>query len=185
MLGLALAGLAVLAASPALAAALTFEVSRIDASGVGQPLGTIVLHDTRYGLLIEPKLKGLPPGAHGFHVHEKGDCAAAMNNGQMAAGFAAGGHFDPKHTAKHRGPDSTEGHLGDLPVLLVDANGETTLPMMAMHVKVKDIRGHAVMVHAGGDNYLDEPQPLGGGGARIACGVAKPVSAKKITQKTN
>jgi Cu-Zn family superoxide dismutase len=26
-------------------------------------------------------------------------------------------------------------------------------------------------VHAGGDNYADEPQPLGGGGARTACGV--------------
>ena len=27
------------------------------------------------------------------------------------------------------------------------------------------------MIHAGGDNYSDQPQPLGGGGARIACGV--------------
>jgi superoxide dismutase, Cu-Zn family len=27
------------------------------------------------------------------------------------------------------------------------------------------------MIHAGGDNYADQPQPLGGGGARIACGV--------------
>ena len=25
----------------------------------------------------------------------------------------------------------------------------------------------------GGDNYSDQPVPLGGGGARIACGVAK------------
>jgi Cu-Zn family superoxide dismutase len=27
------------------------------------------------------------------------------------------------------------------------------------------------MIHAGGDNYADQPAPLGGGGARIACGV--------------
>jgi Cu-Zn family superoxide dismutase len=27
------------------------------------------------------------------------------------------------------------------------------------------------MIHEGGDNYSDEPAPLGGGGARIACGV--------------
>jgi len=27
------------------------------------------------------------------------------------------------------------------------------------------------MIHAGGDNYSDSPAPLGGGGARIACGV--------------
>jgi Cu-Zn family superoxide dismutase len=29
------------------------------------------------------------------------------------------------------------------------------------------------MVHAGGDNFADHPQPLGGGGPRIACGVIK------------
>jgi Cu-Zn family superoxide dismutase len=35
---------------------------------------------------------------------------------------------------------------------------------------VSTLRGHAVVIHAGGDNYSDVP-PLGGGGARIACGV--------------
>jgi len=29
------------------------------------------------------------------------------------------------------------------------------------------------MIHAGGDNYADQPAPLGGGGARVACGVIK------------
>jgi Cu-Zn family superoxide dismutase len=27
------------------------------------------------------------------------------------------------------------------------------------------------MIHAGGDNHADHPAPLGGGGARMACGV--------------
>ncbi len=27
------------------------------------------------------------------------------------------------------------------------------------------------MIHAGGDNYSDTPEKLGGGGARVACGV--------------
>jgi len=27
------------------------------------------------------------------------------------------------------------------------------------------------MVHAEGDNHADHPAPLGGGGARMACGV--------------
>lgn len=27
------------------------------------------------------------------------------------------------------------------------------------------------MIHAGGDNYADQPAPLGGGGPRLACGV--------------
>jgi Cu-Zn family superoxide dismutase len=27
------------------------------------------------------------------------------------------------------------------------------------------------MIHVGGDNHADHPAPLGGGGARLACGV--------------
>ena len=38
-------------------------------------------------------------------------------------------------------------------------------------LKVADMEGHALMIHAGGDNYADAPKPLGGGGERIACGV--------------
>jgi Cu/Zn superoxide dismutase len=38
---------------------------------------------------------------------------------------------------------------------------------------VADVRGHSIMIHAGGDNYSDQPELFGGGGARIACGVAK------------
>jgi Cu-Zn family superoxide dismutase len=34
------------------------------------------------------------------------------------------------------------------------------------------------MIHAGGDNYSDEPAPLGGGGARVACGVVPMLGAK-------
>jgi Cu-Zn family superoxide dismutase len=33
------------------------------------------------------------------------------------------------------------------------------------------VKGKALMIHAGGDNYADQPKPLGGGGDRIACGV--------------
>jgi len=43
---------------------------------------------------------------------------------------------------------------------------------LAPHLKVRDLHGHALMIHAGGDNYDDTPAPLGGG-ARIACGVIK------------
>ena len=27
------------------------------------------------------------------------------------------------------------------------------------------------MIHIGGDNYHDHPDPLGGGGARMGCGI--------------
>lgn len=125
-------------------------------------LGTVTAMDTSYGLLLTPHLNTLPPGIHGIHIHDKPSCAES--------GMAAGGHFDPQHSNKHQGPYSREGHLGDLPALTVDAEGNATLPILAPRLKVADLKGHSLMIHAGGDNYSDTP-PLGGGGARIACGV--------------
>jgi superoxide dismutase, Cu-Zn family len=157
------------------AAAATGEatVNSISTSGIGARLGTVTFTDTAGGLLITPKLSGLPPGQHGFHIHEKGDCGPGMNQGKPAPGFAAGGHYDPAHTKKHLGPFSTAGHRGDLPVLVVDSKGDVTQPVSAPHLTVAEIRGRSVMIHAGGDNYSDTPAPLGGGGARIACGVIR------------
>src|SRR5262249_25494807 len=66
-----------------------------------------------------------------------------------------------------------EGHKGDLPTLTVDADGRVTRDVVAPHLKVSDVKGHSIMIHVGGDNYSDQPAPLGGSGARIACGVAK------------
>lgn len=82
-----------------------------------------------------------------------------------------GGHFDPKLTGKHFGPYNTKGHLGDLPALFVDDNGLATVPTLAPKLRLKNLHAHAIVIHAGGDNYSDVPEKLGGGGARIGCGV--------------
>lgn len=155
------------------AATATATINSISATGVGAPLGTVTFTDSAAGLAITPKISGLPPGEHGFHIHEKGDCGPGMNQGKPAAGFAAGGHYDPTHTNKHLGPLSTTGHRGDLPVLVVDSRGDATQPVTAPHLTVTEIRDRSIMIHAGGDNYSDTPAPLGGGGARIACGVIR------------
>jgi superoxide dismutase, Cu-Zn family len=156
-------------------AAATAEatVNSISAAGIGARLGAVTFTDTPGGLLITPQLSGLPPGQHGFHIHEKGDCGPGINQGKPAAGFAAGGHYDPAHTKKHLGPFSTAGHRGDLPVLVVDSRGDAAQPITAPHLTVAQIRGRSVMIHGGGDNYSDIPLPLGGGGARIGCGVIR------------
>jgi superoxide dismutase, Cu-Zn family len=168
-----LAGLLLTWTQIARAATATATVNSISASGIGANLGTVTFTDTAGGLLMTPKLSGLPPGKHGFHIHEKGDCGPGMNQGKIAAGFAAGGHYDPAHTKKHLGPFSTAGHRGDLPVLVVDSRGDATRPVTAPHLTVAEIRGRSIMIHAGGDNYSDTPAPLGGGGARIACGLIR------------
>jgi superoxide dismutase, Cu-Zn family len=126
-----------------------------------QPIGTVVFTETSYGVLISPKLASLPPGLHGFHLHEHPDCGDH--------GDKAGTHFDPAKTNSHQGP-YRKGHLGDLPVLYVTADGKANTPTLAPRLKLSDLKGLTVMVHANGDNYSDNP-PLGGGGAREACGI--------------
>jgi len=107
---------------------------------------------------------------HGFHIHENGSCESAMKDGQAVAGLAAGGHYDPLGSKKHGSPWG-DGHLGDLPGLVVDAAGKASYAVLAPRLKLADIKGRSLMVHAGGDNHADHPMPLGGGGQRMACGV--------------
>jgi Cu-Zn family superoxide dismutase len=149
---------------------LTVSMFKIDANGVGAEIGTLTLSDSRGGLHIAPKLAGLPPGPHGFHIHENPNCGPGMKDGKMQAGLAAGGHFDPHGTGRHVGPLGDGGHRGDLPVLNVAADGMATEPVNALRLSVNDARGRAFVIHEGGDNFSDQPKPLGGGGVRIACG---------------
>jgi superoxide dismutase, Cu-Zn family len=155
------------------AASEVVTMNAIDANGVGKKIGTLRLSDTKSGLEITPQLTSLPAGNHGFHVHVNPNCGSGPGpNGQPAAGLAAGGHYDPANTGKHLGPLG-EGHKGDMPLLTVDASGKATKTVIAPHLTVADVKGRSVMIHAGGDNYSDQPAPLGGGGGRIACGVVR------------
>ncbi len=161
----------VLLSGAAQAASEKVEMNLVTAQAVGQSIGTITVEETDKGLKFTPDLKALPAGSHGFHVHEKGSCSPAMKDGKAVAGGAAGEHYDPHKTGKHLGPEG-EGHAGDLPPLVVDASGKATEAVVAPHLmKLDDIKGRALMVHVGGDNFSDTPKPLGGGGARFACGV--------------
>ena len=156
----------------AASADITVKVYRTAEKGQGEAIGTIRFLDGKDGLEVHPRLKGLPPGPHGFHIHENGSCAAKANpQGQMTLGLAAGGHYDPGKTGKHTGPHDKAGHLGDLPVLIVKDDGTASGKIVAPRLKLADIKKRSVMIHAGGDNYSDQPAALGGGGGRIACAV--------------
>ncbi len=161
----------VFATSVASADEVTITIHVSTDKGPGAEIGTVKVQDTAYGALFTPTLRDLPPGLHGFHVHEHATCGPADKDGHMTAGLAAGGHLDPGKTGKHLGPYA-DGHLGDLPPLFVASDGTATLPVLAPRLKVKDLTGRSVMIHAGGDNFSDSPAALGGGGARIACGSA-------------
>ena len=164
---------ATLAAGPVTAHADTLvTMNLVDAKGVGAAAGQVSIAETKYGLVFTPSLRGLAPGVHGFHVHQNPDCGAQAKDGKTGPGLAAGGHYDPTNAGRHAMPWG-DGHLGDLPALFVDAHGSASQPVLAPRLKLSDLNGRSLMIHAGGDNHSDTPAPLGGGGARVACGVIK------------
>jgi Cu-Zn family superoxide dismutase len=113
---------------------------------------------------VSVDLTGVPPGVHGFHVHDKGDCG---DNGN-----AAGGHFNPSATP-HGAPQADPHHAGDFGNVTADANGavRTTFTTRSITVEAgaNSAVGHAVILHANPDDLTT--QPTGNAGGRIACGV--------------
>lgn len=133
-------------------------------------VGDVTFSDNEEGLLISLDLKNIIPGSHGFHLHNNPSCDPAEEDGKSVLGLAAGDHFDPHATKKHAGPFAEAGHLGDLPLLTADKDGVIKTQVLAPRLKLADIKGRAVIIHAGSDNYSDSPK-AGGGGARQYCGV--------------
>ena len=136
----------------------------------GQAVGTLTLRDEPgQPLTIEGELSGLPAGTHGIHFHAVGQCDAT---GEFAS---AGAHFNP--ASRKHGLENAEGpHAGDLPNLVVGADGRAVVRMTTPRVTLGreaatllDADGSAVVVHASADDQRSDPS--GNSGARVACGV--------------
>jgi superoxide dismutase, Cu-Zn family len=127
--------------------------------------GTV--HFTQKGdvVVVEAQAKGLSPGPHGFHIHERGNCTAPDAS-------SAGGHFNPVG-APHGGPSTDAHHAGDLGNLQADANGNATLRVEVKGITLdagdRSIIGRAVIVHEKADDL--KTQPSGNSGARVSCGL--------------
>ncbi|MGZ5494381.1 MAG: superoxide dismutase family protein [Thermoanaerobaculia bacterium] len=127
--------------------------------------GTVHLQQLGDGSIdVTVDLSGVPPGVHGFHIHDKGDCS---DNGN-----AAGGHFNPMNMP-HASPDAQSHHAGDFGNVTADASGEVHTRFNTVAVKLSEgptyAVGHAVILHANPDDLTT--QPTGNAGPRIACGV--------------
>lgn len=131
----------------------------------GTTVGEVTATGTPSGrVILSIALSDLPPGLHGVHIHETGDCSAEDFT-------SAGGHLagDASHgVLSEDGP-----HPGDLPNLTVAADGSATVeyfsPDLDIDRDLLDADGAAFIVHSGSDDYSS--QPSGNAGERIACGV--------------
>ena len=163
--------LAALASTAARAEALHARMALATVTGPGDAVGTVTISEGADGAHFALDLHGLPPGPHGFHIHANASCSPGEKDGKPVPAGGAGGHLDPDKTGMHMGPMAM-GHLGDLPLITVDADGSARQTLVAPRItSLATLKDHALMIHAGGDNYADQPAPLGGGGARLACGV--------------
>ena len=136
--------------------------------GKGRTVGQVTLRETAAGVLIRADLTGVPPGTHGFHLHEVGECTAPTYE-------SAGGHFNPD--GKKHGLLADGGpHAGDMPNLHVPTHERFSIEILNTRVtlgagsqSLMDNDGSAVVIHAGEDDYRTDP--AGDAGDRIACGV--------------
>ena len=162
------------AGGPASADAVVATLYAADAVGERASLGTIGFRDSPYGLIVAPRLAGLAAGAHAAHIHEKASCSSsAPGAGEQVAAGGAGNHYDPDGAKVHAGPYGG-GHRGDLPNLIVEADGSATIPVLAPRLRAAELSGRAIIVHAGPDRYQDHAaHHQGSGGARVYCGLIR------------
>ena len=147
---------------------LTAIVRESRNDGMGDVIGIVQFRHSPYGLIIVPNLHDLEPGPHALHIHENPDCGPSADGNPAGA---AGSHYDPLGSSVHAGPYQA-GHLGDLPNLIVEADGTARIATLAPRPTLADIKGRALMLHAGADRYESYARHQhGAGGPRMYCGV--------------
>lgn len=131
----------------------------------GERIGTAVISEKGSGVKIALKVAMLPPGEHGFHIHETGTCTGPKFD-------SAGGHY--AGSKKNHGDVPDGPHAGDMKNITVKADGTAQLEIVNMDVTLAEISGKdskALIIHEKPDDY--KTQPSGNAGARIACGEIK------------
>jgi Cu-Zn family superoxide dismutase len=146
----------------------------VDASG--QDIGWVRLVEDGSGIVhVNVHVDGLTPGLHGIHIHAIGACTPTF--------AAAGGHYNP--LGHEHGLDNPNGaHAGDLPNLIVNADGVGHLDATTDGVTISaglttlfdstaGAVGSAFIIHANEDDQVTNATN-GNSGARVACAVIEP-----------
>lgn len=139
-------------------------------NAAGDRAGRVRVWEDADGVRILARVRDLPPGQHGIHLHAVGKCDPPD--------FAtAGGHFNP--AGKQHGLKNPAGsHAGDLPNLEVAADGRGGLNYVTRLVTLGSgptslfgPDGSALVIHASPDDEVTDPS--GNSGGRIACGIIR------------
>ncbi|AHH21924.1 Cu/Zn superoxide dismutase [Nocardia nova SH22a] len=150
----------------------------------GAQVGTATIAKSGDHVEITVEAHGLQPGFHGLHVHQYGKCEAnstAPSGGAPGNFLSAGGHLQV-------GDPNTHPASGDLTSLEVRKDGTAKLVTTTDAVTLDELKGKALMIHAGADNFANIPNrylqanggapgpdaetmATGDAGGRVACGV--------------
>jgi Cu-Zn family superoxide dismutase len=125
----------------------------------GGLIGSASFSESSQGVVISVSARGVSPGVHGVHIHEKGVCRGDFSS--------AGAHYNPEN--REHGMRNPKGHhAGDMPNIRADDNG-VVKSFVAVPLKISELVGHSIVIHEGADDQLTDP--AGNSGDRIACGV--------------
>lgn len=166
---------------PAFVAGLTFSAAALlpalaatgDLKGPdGAAHGTVTVTAAPKGVVLRVEAKGLKPGWHGIHFHEKGACSDPKFT-------SAGAHVHAANPVVHGLLNPQANDAGDLPNIYAGADGSATAELYSTLVSLSggpapalmDADGAAVVIHANPDDHSS--QPIGGAGDRVACAVIK------------
>ncbi len=117
---------------------------------------------------------------HGFHIHANDVVTETNGEGCIADPAAApstwfvsaDGHYNPTgQTHSH--------HVGDMPVVYVNADGSVETRFRIDKINPSDLRGKAVVLHAGADNFANVP--LGAGASQYTANTPEATAATART----
>lgn len=119
--------------------------------------------------IIRLDLYNLPPGRHGFHIHELSDLRNGCNS--------LGSHYNP-FNHNHGNLNQLSNHLGDLGNITIDSNGRSNEEIVVKFLPLTGkygVVGRSMIIHEKADDYGlcrdPESKKSGNSGKRISCGI--------------